>query len=98
MRAKQFDTGAPEIVERSCIGGDQERERRLERSRLEAQLGGRQCPLRSSRGIQRQRDCALEKRSRCGESASSLRTPRRALKLCSYFFARACSGGRSVPG
>ena len=81
MGSQQVNPSALELIECSGLRRGQEPERRVERARLKACLRRGQRPLRPPRGIECQRDRALQERGRRGDPAASLRSAGRALQL-----------------
>jgi len=95
---QQVDASAPELIERSRLRPCQQRQRRVERSRLDLRLSGGQRPFRPPGRVRRQHRGPLEERTRGGQPTTRSRPPGRALQLASHRLVRLHCRLGAMPG
>jgi hypothetical protein len=96
-RAQQIDAGLLELVERAGFGLGQDGQRRVESAGLQARLRRRQGAVGPPRRVPRQRDRALQERSRRRKPAARVGAAGRALELDGHVLVRPGRRRREVP-
>ena len=98
MAAQQVQTSTLEPIERSCLGGGRELERRVERASLEARFRSSHRPLRAPCGVRSEFHGASQERGRRRDPPASLCAPRRALQVGGHVLVGTRGGAGTVPG